>query len=117
MKLRLRRPNRDWDFFPFDQILDTMLHELCHNVHSPHNAEFYKLWDEIRKVGFFFYFTACFKEQKLHSLYTQTACTNAQTISIYVGTIELLELHKVYYKVYLCPILEYSGFMSFSIIA
>ncbi|CAL5405344.1 unnamed protein product [Camellia sinensis] len=49
VKLRLRRPNRDWDFFPFDQILDTMLHELCHNVHGPHNASFYNLWDEIRK--------------------------------------------------------------------
>ncbi|GMH05802.1 hypothetical protein Nepgr_007642 [Nepenthes gracilis] len=49
VKLRLRRPNRDWDFFPFDQILDTMLHELCHNVHGPHNASFYQLWDELRK--------------------------------------------------------------------
>ncbi|OVA02173.1 zinc finger protein [Macleaya cordata] len=49
VKLRLRKPNRDWDFFPYDQILDTMLHELCHNVHGPHNASFYKLWDEIRK--------------------------------------------------------------------
>ncbi|KAM6579353.1 hypothetical protein CsatA_003127 [Cannabis sativa] len=49
VKLRLRRPNRDWDFFPFDQILDTMLHELCHNAHGPHNASFYKLWDELRK--------------------------------------------------------------------
>lgn len=50
IKLRLRRPNRDWDFFPYDQILDTMLHELCHNEHGPHNASFYKLWDELRKV-------------------------------------------------------------------
>lgn len=50
IKLRLRRPNRDWDFFPYDQILDTMLHELCHNEHGPHNANFYKLWDELRKV-------------------------------------------------------------------
>lgn len=49
VKLRLRRPNRDWDFFPFDQVLDTMLHELCHNVHGPHDANFYKLWDELRK--------------------------------------------------------------------
>ncbi|GKV19417.1 hypothetical protein SLEP1_g29680 [Rubroshorea leprosula] len=49
IKLRLRRPNRDWDFFPFDQVLDTMLHELCHNVHGPHNASFYKLWDELRR--------------------------------------------------------------------
>ncbi|KAH8494130.1 hypothetical protein H0E87_020767, partial [Populus deltoides] len=49
VKLRLRRPNRDLDFFPFHQVLDTMLHELCHNVHGPHNANFYKLWDELRK--------------------------------------------------------------------
>lgn len=49
VKLRLRKPNRDWDFYPFDKVLDTMLHELCHNAHGPHNASFYKLWDELRK--------------------------------------------------------------------
>ncbi|KAK2440961.1 hypothetical protein P8452_19914 [Trifolium repens] len=49
VKLRLRRPNRDSDFYQFDQVLDTMLHELCHNAHGPHNANFYKLWDELRK--------------------------------------------------------------------
>lgn len=48
IKLRLRRPEREWDFFPYEQILDTMLHELCHNEHGPHNADFYKLLDEIR---------------------------------------------------------------------
>ncbi|KAL9319902.1 hypothetical protein ACSQ67_011741 [Phaseolus vulgaris] len=49
VKLRLRRPNRDLEFYPFNQVLDTMLHELCHNAHGPHNANFYKLWDELRK--------------------------------------------------------------------
>ncbi|KAK7325329.1 hypothetical protein VNO77_29491 [Canavalia gladiata] len=49
IKLRLRRPNSEWDFFPYEQILDTMLHELCHNEHGPHNAQFYNLLDEIRK--------------------------------------------------------------------
>ncbi|VFQ82502.1 unnamed protein product [Cuscuta campestris] len=49
VKLRLRRPYRDEDFLPYDDVLDTMLHELCHNVHSPHNTSFYKLWDELRK--------------------------------------------------------------------
>ncbi|XP_051133559.1 DNA-dependent metalloprotease WSS1 [Andrographis paniculata] len=49
VKLRLRRANRDDEFIPFHQVLDTMLHELCHNAHGPHNAVFYKLWDEIRK--------------------------------------------------------------------
>lgn len=27
-----------------------MLHELCHIEHGPHNADFYNLLDEIRKV-------------------------------------------------------------------
>ncbi|CAK8577542.1 unnamed protein product [Lathyrus sativus] len=49
VKLRLRRPNRDSDFYPYNQVLDTMLHELCHNAHGPHNSNFYKLWDELRK--------------------------------------------------------------------
>lgn len=49
VKLRLRRPNNEWDFFPYEQILDTMLHELCHNQYGPHNADFYNLLDEIRK--------------------------------------------------------------------
>lgn len=50
VKLRLRRPNNEWDFFPYEQILDTMLHELCHNEFGPHNADFYNRLDEIRKV-------------------------------------------------------------------
>lgn len=49
VKLRLRRPNNELDFFPYNQILDTMLHELCHNQYGPHNADFYNLLDEIRK--------------------------------------------------------------------
>ncbi|XP_047958884.1 DNA-dependent metalloprotease WSS1-like [Salvia hispanica] len=49
VRLRLRRPNNEWDFFPYDHILNTMLHELCHNEHGPHNADFYNLLDELRK--------------------------------------------------------------------
>nr|GMC51716.1 DNA-dependent metalloprotease WSS1-like [Ipomoea batatas] len=49
VKLRLRRVNRDEEFLPFNSVLDTMLHELCHNAHSAHNSSFYKLWDELRK--------------------------------------------------------------------
>ncbi|CAK7325099.1 unnamed protein product [Dovyalis caffra] len=49
VKLRLRRPNNEWDFFPYEQVLDTMLHELCHNEFGPHNSDFYNLLDEIRK--------------------------------------------------------------------
>ncbi|KAJ4881953.1 zinc ion binding [Raphanus sativus] len=49
VKLRLRKVNNDGDFLTYHQVLDTMLHELCHNVHGPHNASFYKLWDDLRK--------------------------------------------------------------------
>ncbi|XP_031493532.1 DNA-dependent metalloprotease WSS1 isoform X2 [Nymphaea colorata] len=49
VKLRLRRHDRISEFLPYEQVLDTMLHELCHNVHGPHNASFYNLWDAIRK--------------------------------------------------------------------
>ncbi|KAL8138576.1 hypothetical protein V2J09_004577 [Rumex salicifolius] len=48
IRLRLRKHNQDWDFFPLESILDTMLHELCHNVYGPHNGDFYRLLDEIR---------------------------------------------------------------------
>ena len=50
VKLRLRRDGRDLDFIPYEEVLDTMLHELCHNERGPHDAQFYKLWDELRKV-------------------------------------------------------------------
>jgi hypothetical protein len=50
VKLRLRRDGRDLDFIPYEEVLDTMLHELAHNARGPHDAQFYKLWDELRKV-------------------------------------------------------------------
>lgn len=49
VKLRLRRPDRELEFYSFHEVLDTMLHELCHNAHGPHNASFYQLWDQLRK--------------------------------------------------------------------
>ncbi|KAJ1258373.1 hypothetical protein BS78_10G070400 [Paspalum vaginatum] len=49
VKLRLRRAGRDHDFIPYEEVLDTMLHELCHNDRGPHDMQFYKLWDELRK--------------------------------------------------------------------
>nr|CAB3469841.1 unnamed protein product [Digitaria exilis] len=49
VKLRLRRAGRDHDFIPYEEVLDTMLHELSHNDRGPHDAQFYKLWDELRK--------------------------------------------------------------------
>jgi len=47
VKVRLRQPGDPERFFPYEHILGTMLHELCHNVIGPHNAAFYKLLDEI----------------------------------------------------------------------
>ncbi|KAK9209863.1 hypothetical protein WN944_002231 [Citrus x changshan-huyou] len=49
IKLQLRKLNGDLEFLPFGEVLDTMLHELCHNDIAPHDAKFYKLWEELRE--------------------------------------------------------------------
>jgi len=46
--LRLRYPGDKNQFLPAEEVLDTMLHELSHNVIGPHNAEFHALWDQLR---------------------------------------------------------------------
>ncbi|KAK8122179.1 hypothetical protein PG984_010849 [Apiospora sp. TS-2023a] len=46
--LRLRYPGDQNQFLPFEQVLDTMLHELAHNVHGPHDGKFHALWDQLR---------------------------------------------------------------------
>ena len=45
--IRLRSPHDRNVFLEWHDILGTMCHELAHMVISPHNAEFYKLWDQI----------------------------------------------------------------------
>jgi hypothetical protein len=47
--LRLRYPGDQNQFLPMEQVVDTMLHELSHNVHGPHDAKFHALWDQLRK--------------------------------------------------------------------
>lgn len=47
--LRLRYPGDKNQFLPLEQVVDTMLHELSHNVHGPHDAQFHALWDQLRK--------------------------------------------------------------------
>lgn len=46
--LRLRYPGDQSQFMPIENVVDTMLHELCHIVHGPHNADFHALWDQLR---------------------------------------------------------------------
>ncbi|TVY25235.1 DNA-dependent metalloprotease [Lachnellula hyalina] len=47
--LRLRYPGDKDQFLPLEHVVDTMLHELAHNVIGPHNAAFHALWDQLRK--------------------------------------------------------------------
>jgi hypothetical protein len=47
--LRLRYPGDQNQFLPLEQVVDTMLHELAHNVHGPHNTEFHALWNQQRE--------------------------------------------------------------------
>lgn len=49
MNIRLRSPQNRSVFLPYESILHTLLHELCHNAIGPHNDQFYKLLDEVMK--------------------------------------------------------------------
>ncbi|KAK3694055.1 WLM domain-containing protein [Podospora appendiculata] len=46
--LRLRYPGDRNQFLPIEQVTDTMLHELSHIVHGPHDAKFNALWNQLR---------------------------------------------------------------------
>ncbi|KAI1105622.1 WLM-domain-containing protein [Jackrogersella minutella] len=46
--LRLRYPGDRNQFVPIEQVVDTMLHELAHNVRGPHDAKFHALWNQLR---------------------------------------------------------------------
>eukprot|EP01052_Picozoa_sp_SAG31_P008469 SAG31_NODE_429_length_15801_cov_6.878551_8_plen_545_part_00 len=46
IKIRLRK-SKTGGFFDYNHSLGTMLHELCHCEHGPHNQAFYKLLDEL----------------------------------------------------------------------
>ncbi|KEF60013.1 uncharacterized protein A1O9_04863 [Exophiala aquamarina CBS 119918] len=46
--LRLRYAGDENQFLPMEEIIDTMLHELCHIVHGPHNDHFYALWAKLQ---------------------------------------------------------------------
>lgn len=46
--LRLRYPGDRNQFLPIEQVTDTMLHELAHIVHGPHDGKFHALWDQLR---------------------------------------------------------------------
>ncbi|PNY28069.1 DNA-dependent metalloprotease WSS1 [Tolypocladium capitatum] len=46
--LRLRPDHDRTQFLPYEEVVDTMLHELCHIVHSHHHRRFHALWDQLR---------------------------------------------------------------------
>ncbi|KAK4216040.1 WLM domain-containing protein [Rhypophila decipiens] len=47
--LRLRYPGDKTQFMPLEQVVDTMLHELAHIVHGPHDEKFHALWNKLRE--------------------------------------------------------------------
>ena len=47
--LRLRYPHDERQFLPMEEVVDTMLHELAHIVHGPHDAPFHALWNQLRE--------------------------------------------------------------------
>ncbi|RVX72494.1 hypothetical protein B0A52_03684 [Exophiala mesophila] len=49
IQLRLRQPYDENQFMQVEMIVDTMLHELSHIVHGPHNQHFHALWTRLRE--------------------------------------------------------------------
>lgn len=47
--LRLRPAHNKEMFYPMEELIGTMLHELAHNRCGPHNDKFYKLLDELKE--------------------------------------------------------------------
>eukprot|EP00039_Didymoeca_costata_P029679 m.25869 g.25869 ORF g.25869 m.25869 type:complete len:390 (+) comp7744_c0_seq2:102-1271(+) len=45
--VRIRDPNNESSFLPYNEVLGTLLHELAHMQVGPHNAQFYKLLDTL----------------------------------------------------------------------
>ena len=45
--LRLRDPLDEYRFLPMESVMGTMLHELTHNLHGPHNNKFYEKLDQL----------------------------------------------------------------------
>uniref|UniRef100_A0A060TBG2 ARAD1B07348p n=1 Tax=Blastobotrys adeninivorans TaxID=409370 RepID=A0A060TBG2_BLAAD len=46
--LRLRPPGNEGTFYPMEFVLGTMLHELAHNRHGPHDRKFYEYMDSLK---------------------------------------------------------------------
>ncbi|KAJ3814440.1 WLM domain-containing protein [Lentinula aff. lateritia] len=47
--VRLRPPHSPDSFLPEEDVVQTMLHELTHNVHGPHDEKFYKFLAELQE--------------------------------------------------------------------
>ncbi|KIK70539.1 hypothetical protein GYMLUDRAFT_279618 [Collybiopsis luxurians FD-317 M1] len=47
--LRLRPDHSPDSFLPEEDVVQTMLHELTHNVHGPHDEKFYKFLSELQQ--------------------------------------------------------------------
>jgi DNA-dependent metalloprotease WSS1 len=46
--IRLRYHNNPDLFLPIEEVVDTLLHELSHNVWGDHDSNFHRLWGELR---------------------------------------------------------------------
>lgn len=47
IQLCLRYHSDETRFLPWEEIIGTMLHELAHNIRGPHDAQFYKVLDDL----------------------------------------------------------------------
>lgn len=72
IKIRLIELGSKDQYLPYEAIIGTMLHELCHNEVGPHNAQFYKLLDQITLVRQCTSYSSCPFWHTIHSLLWHT---------------------------------------------
>lgn len=49
ISVRVRKTRRGSNFYQYEDILGTLLHELCHIEIGPHNKKFYALYDQLEQ--------------------------------------------------------------------
>lgn len=77
--LRLRSPTDSKWFLERDEIVGTMLHELTHNWHGPHNQKFYKTLDELKDKYFEFQVSKSLKNSTYPNNFSHTMGSSKKT--------------------------------------
>lgn len=90
--LRLRSATDSKWFLDRDEIIGTMLHELTHNWHGPHDAKFYKSLDELNDSYFKFQVDQSLKFSSYPNNFSATNILRKKNVAINKYTTKVTKL-------------------------